>query len=191
MVLWMLIVGLFAQPELNAVEQRAAKVLARRGGSLSWVQEEHWILSLDVENRGRTFDCGQIRPLSRLGALRIFHGKIDESSLTVLPRLDHLELLVLLTDDLSPKSIASLARCRNLKKLDFKATGVSARHLAPMLKMKSLRRLFLYNTDLDDAAAKSLRVMTWLDELVLPSKIPPATIESLRRNMPKTDIRQS
>lgn len=181
-------------PEFDRAELAAQKALAPMNGSLKWVvpdpreSKDDWVLSLDVENKGKTFDVSVVQPLKRLYALRILGGRVEEKSLVTLAGLPRLGLLVITGDGVTDKGLRLIAKCRKINKLDVSGPKISAFGLRPLAKMTNLRRVFFYNTKLKDADLKPFETMTFLDQLVLPDTVSPGALQSLANKLPKTQI---
>ena len=182
------------QPKFNPAELELQRSLPKLGGSLDWVvsdgrdSPEKWLLSLDIENKSRNFDCTLLKSVKRLYALRILGGTGNESSLNTLATLPKLGLLVITGEGISEIGLKTIAKCKAITKLDIAGTKISAVSLKEMAKMTTLRRVFLYNTKIKDADLKPLESMTFLEQLDLPETVSVAAAASLAKKLPNTHI---
>jgi hypothetical protein len=183
-----------AKPDFNSSELKVQALLKDKGGSLEWVapdspdSKEPWVLSLDITNKDREFDCASIAPLKRLYALRIFGGTVTHNSLNVLATLPRLGLLVITGSVISNEGLKSIGRCKSINKLDVGGSSINADGLTALKGMKSLRRVFLYNTEVKDADLKPLEAMSFLQQLVLPKTVSEEASRALAAKLPSTRI---
>ncbi|MBS1724737.1 MAG: hypothetical protein JSS66_17485 [Armatimonadetes bacterium] len=181
-------------PEFNSTELAVKTKSERLGGSMVWCRPDEpdsskpWVLSLDVDNKDRSFSFASVRPLKRLYALRVFQGTIEEASLAALKGLPDLQLLVFTSKGLSDRGMKAIGQCKSLRKLDVASDSLTSEGLKPLVPLRSLRRLFFYNTRLRSDDLEPLESMKFLDELVLPPTVGPARVQSLRHSLPRTRI---
>ena len=189
-----LFISLQSPPSLTPAELEVQAKLKQVGGTMVWVvpdervSKEHWVLSVDVDNKGRVFDCAVLEPVKRLYALRILGGDTLRKSLEVLPKLPNLGLLVVTGTGFKDGDLKHIGKCRALNKLDFGGETISAAGLSRISGVRSLRRLFLYNTKIKDSDLAPLKSMSFLDQLVLPEKVTPGAAKSLARSLTRTQI---
>lgn len=163
---------------------------------MSWVASdskasgEYWELCVDVNNKGMQLDLNLLSTLERLKALRIFGGTIERSSLKVLARLPQLHLFVVTEFELQNDDLRSFRGCRRLAKLDIGGREISAAGLKHLVGVRSLRRLFLYNTAIRDADLAPLQGMTFLEQVVLPKTISDTALSALITALPKARVSQ-
>ena len=176
---------------LSDKEQRAVKEVERLGGTFEWVShDDEKLLSLDVDNKTKVFDFGKLKDIKSLRVLRVFQGKIDESSLIHLRKIPKLELLVVTSDGLTDKGAKSIGKLVSLNKLDLSSKSLTGSGLGELGSLKSLKRLFLYNTTIVDADLSPLAKMVWLEELCLPMTVSDEGLVKLKTSLPKTSIRK-
>lgn len=175
-------------PQMTPSEAKTAAALRKAGGRTEWVQEDDWNLCLDLQNKETRLDLKCIVGLKRLGALRIFGGGINESSLGHLSQLGRLKLLVLLTDGLSDSGLKKIGKISSLEKLDVKSHSLTAKGLHHLLGLRQLRRLYLYNTKLRDEQIGPLKMMNWLRVLDLPLTVTQDAVSELKKALPDTAI---
>lgn len=183
---------LLQEPALSASEQQIADRLKPRGGSMRYVLDDdgsRYVLSLDITQKdSATFDFSAIKGLTNLYALRIFKGRIRESSLKHLRGLPKLGLFVQLTKGLTDRGLIQICQCTKLKKLDIQSTSLTPRGLEHLAELKELRRLFLYNTTLRNKDLAPLQKLTWLDQLDLPASVTEKGAQALGRALPNTGV---
>lgn len=183
-------------PKLDAIEARVQELLKPIGGELSWVTPEspsfgdEWVLCLDIDNKGRSFDCSSLAPLKRLYALRILGGRVSEQGLSTLASLPKLGLLVVTGEGVTDRGLLKISKCKSIYKLDVAGNHVSKNGLNSISNMKSLRRVFFYGTKIQDSDISALSKMTFLNELVLPETVSIAARNKLAEALPTTDIRR-
>ena len=184
-------VMLHQEPTLDAKELVAQSKVSQRGGKLTWIREdEKWVQCLDVDNVGKTFDFQALNDLRRLAVLRVFQGKIVESSLSHLSSLHQLELLVILSDGLPDRGMKWIGTIPNLVKLDVKSASMTRSGLSRLSKNNKLRRLFLYNTELTDKDLGPLHNLKKLDDLVLPKSVSSEEVRRIRSSLKTTRVSQ-
>ncbi len=180
-----------APAELSREELRVKERIQPVGGTVAWVSPDSsesdapWMLSVDIENKGKAFDCTKIQSLKRLGALRILGGRTEGWSLSVLAQLPRLELLVVTGNGLADAELKRIGRCKVLTKLDIGGNQISAKGLAAI---SPVRTLFLYNTKISDADLVPLGTMVFLDQLVLPVSVTPGGMQLLARQLPEKSV---
>lgn len=192
----LLLIGQQSPPAFDATELTVSRRLQQLGGSLEWVRDDHgdsksaWVLSVDIENKNRTFDASELAPLRRLYACRILGGSVVEQSLNTLSRLPKLGLLVITGSGVGDLGLAHISQCKRINKLDLAGRNWSGDALAKLARMRSLRRAFFYNVDLKDRDLRSFETMTFLDQLTLPLTVSEEGVKGLARRLPKTTIRR-
>lgn len=185
-----------SQLDFNPTELRVQELLKPVGGSMAWVtpdpgeSKDEWVLSVDVENKGRAFDFSVISSLQRLYALRVLGGKVDEKNLKALAKLPKLGLLVVTGSGLSDAGLKTIGACRAINKLDVAGAKISIGGLRALPQIKALRRLFLYNTEIKDKDIVPLESMTFLDQIVLPTTVSAEAATALGLKLRSTQIQR-
>ncbi|OJU63202.1 MAG: hypothetical protein BGO01_11295 [Armatimonadetes bacterium 55-13] len=188
--------SLQSPPDFTPAELHVKEQLQSVRGAMVWVSpdpresKDKWVLSVDIENKGRNFDCTMIKPLNRLYALRILGGNTVRKSLAVLPRLPKLDLFVATGTGLDDADLIHIGKCKSLNKLDIGGEHVSGAGLKQISGVRTLRRLFLYNTKIKDADLAPLEKMTFLDQLVLPKTVTEGALEALAHKLKHTQVSQ-
>lgn len=189
-----LLISLQSPPAFSPAELQVQAKLKQVGGSMMWVipdereSREEWVLSVDIENKGKMFDCAVLEPVKRLYALRILGGDTLRKSLEVLPKLPNLGLLVVTGTGFTDADLKHLGKCRALNKLDFGGETISRTGLSRIAGVRTLRRLFLYNTKIKDADLAPLKSMSFLDQLVLPKTVTVDGLNTLSQKLRRTQV---
>ena len=188
-IAWLALASTFAgEPEFNVEERAFQAKWAHSGGSLVWVKESDWMLSLDLTLGESAFDFGELAPLKRLAALRVFKGSVREGTLAKLAGLPKLELLVILSAGVTDRGLAAIARLTRVNKLDVAGPTITSAGLASIAKMPSLRRLFLYNTKIRDEDLGPLERLSKLQDLTLPLTVSEAGLARLKMRLPNARV---
>lgn len=176
------------EPPMTELESTTAEALKAIGGKTSWVEEDHWQLSLDIQNTHKKLDLGMVTGLKRLYALRVFQGGIDEESLRSLATLKNLGLLVILSSGMTDKGMVHIGKLLQLDKLDVKSDSISSKGLACLRPLKKLTRLYLYNTKIKDSDLAPLMSLKQLTVLDLPPTVTDRGLAKLRTALPKAHV---
>jgi hypothetical protein len=146
--------------------------------------EGKWQIWLDIPARANDSVFDGLAGTKGLGALRALGGGFSDKAVAKLKDLPDLELLVLISDQLTDKSLEPISKLKSLNKLDLNQARLTKVGLRRLSGLPKLRRLYLYRAVIPESDLDELKAFKHLSVLNLPDTVSESKLQEIRKALP-------
>lgn len=158
-----------ASAKLNRPDTSTIKILKDAGAVISMISATGTALEVDLSHLEQPLNAGQLKHLESL-ATHIFWLDLHGSAIT-------------------DAGLLSVAKCKNLQRLNLSRTAITDAGLATLKGNTQLKSLNLVSTAITDAGLSHLAAFKKLDKLYLmQSKVTESGMEKLAKALPELTI---
>lgn len=195
LVLWgcvaWLVLGAPARSRAEDAEEKALKVVERRGGSVRREGNMSKGAVIEVNLHGSSIpddDLKELVAFKKLVVLDLYRcTKVTDAGVKDFGALKDLQVIVLAHTQVTDASVKRLATCKSLTRLDLRSTKVTDAGMKAVAAHKGLTQLFLSETAISDAGLKDLVPLDKLHLLAIGST--KVTDEGVKGLAAKTSLR--